>query len=200
MGVGYRFASWAAVAASLAASVATSLAVSGCAHVPAATLYKLWTFDMATADPSAIRAAIRYPKVLAPRAGGAKLTLTQADPKGAAPRTHAFVLEELEEGAALDRFRRQGYPVRAFRLSAADTAKVRAIQVEMNATPGQSGSFGVSIDACRLGPLPQGALLSSTYLKLDAREPYMPVVEDIDLRKEIGEAALAAQVPPCTGS
>lgn len=182
-------------------AVLVSASVGGCGHISAATLYKLWTFDMATADPAAIRAAIRFPKALAPRPGGAKLTITETGAGGSGASTRVFVLEEVEEAGALDRYRRDGYPVKAFRLSAVSVEELRRLQADVRAARAASrnkpGSLGVSIDACRLGPLPPGALLSSTYLKLDAREPYMPVVEDIDLRKEIGENALATQVPPC---
>ncbi|MEQ1715518.1 MAG: hypothetical protein ABL907_05975, partial [Hyphomicrobium sp.] len=81
-----------------------------------------------------------------------------------------------------------------------DVAKLRDMQraLRQARTPDRKGSnLGVSIDACRRGPLPEGALLSSTYLQLAHTDGYMPLLEDMDLRAEIGEEALAMQIPPC---
>lgn len=41
------------------------------------------------------------------------------------------------------------------------------------------------------------ALLPSTDLKLYAANGYLALLEDVDLRKEVGEAALAEFMPPC---
>lgn len=59
----------------LAVVFVLSLLAAGRAHVPVTTMYKLRSFDFAHAGPGAIRAAIRVPAALAPKLGGAKLTL-----------------------------------------------------------------------------------------------------------------------------
>lgn len=176
-----------------------SLLAGGCGHVPVTTMYKLWSFDFAVADPGAIRAAIRVPAALAPKPGGAKLTLEHGGV------TDTFILEEVadrQELALLSPYARSGHPVTAYRLAPGDVKRLKDLQKDINArrAAGDSkaaGKLAVGIEACRRKALPEGALLSSTYLKLDAEAGYMPLVEDVDLRKEIPPDALAKQVPPC---
>ncbi|MEQ1718142.1 MAG: hypothetical protein ABL907_19545, partial [Hyphomicrobium sp.] len=95
----------------------SAILAAGCAHVPVATMYKLWSFNALTADPAAIRAAIRVPAVLEPRPRGAKLTLTSTPEGASAPNVSTFLLEEVTEPHELQRlarYERRGYPVRAF--------------------------------------------------------------------------------------
>ena len=186
----------------LAVVFVLSLLAGGCGHVPVTTLYKLWSYDFAQADPGAIRAAIRVPAALAPRPGGAKLTLEHGGV------TDTFVLEEVtdrQERALLSPYARSGYPVTVYRLASRDVTRLQELQKEINAhrTAGDKnagGKLAVGIEACHRKGLPPGALLSSTYLKLDAEAGYMPLVEDVDLRKEIPADQLAEHVPPCGGS
>lgn len=182
-----------------------ALLAGGCGHIPVTTMYKLWSFDFAQADPAAIRAAIRVPAALRPRPGGAKLTISRNGPAGAAPRVETFILEDVKDPRELQLlapFVRSGYPITAYRLAAADVQKLKQLQVEINAeraagNPNARGNLGVAIDACHVKSMPQGALLSSTYLKLDAEAGYMPLVEDVDLRKEIPAQDLAKHIPAC---
>lgn len=185
-----------------AVALAFVAVVAGCAHVPLTTLYELWKFDAANADPAAIRAAIRVPESLAPRPHGARLVLSRGAAADPARKEWKFDLEDVRDAKELDaltRFRRDGYPIFVFKLSDADVAEVRKVQAELRRNAANARvNLGVSLDACRRGKLPEGALLSSTYLKLDRAAGYLPVVEDIDLRKEMGqEATLAERVPPC---
>ena len=182
-----------------------SALVAGCGHIPVTTMYKLWSFDFAHADPGAIRAAIRVPDALMARPAGAKLTLTRNTTGSASPVVETFILEEVRDPRELEqlaRFARSGYPVTAYKLAAPDVQKLKSMQAEINAARAAGkadarGNLGVAIDACHRKAMPQGALLSSTYLKLDDEAGYMPLVEDIDLRKEISSEDLAKQIPPC---
>lgn len=183
------------------------LLTGGCGHVPITSLYKLSSFDVAHADPAVIRAAARAPAALAPRPQGARLTVTHRVPGGSQDVAEVFILEEVREAAELrqvERFRREGYPLTVYRLSEADVRRVKALQgtllADRAAGRGGHGSLGVAVDACARGVLPPGALLSSTYLKLDAETGYLPVLEDVDLRKEISPEAFARAVPPCAAA
>jgi hypothetical protein len=178
--------------------------LAGCSHVPVSTMYKLWSFDVLSADPAAIRAAVRYPESLIPRPGGAKLTVTITGAKGEAPDVRAFVLEETTQGSELTEvstYNRAGYPIRVYRLSEKDAVNVRALLKELREakqrSEKRSGSIGVSIDACRVKELPKKAILTSTYLKLDSTGGYMTVLEDVDLRNEVTGTELDKTVPPC---
>lgn len=176
----------------------------GCAHVPVSTMYKLWSFDVMSADPAVIRAAVRYPSALAPRLNGTKLTVTITGGTKLTPDVREFILEDATSPAdigELTQYKRDGYPVRAFRLSDRDVNVVGALLQEMRdgklGSESRSGNIGVAIDACHTGPLPDKAILTSTYLKLDAASGYMTVLEDVDLRKQISAADFSKHVPPC---
>lgn len=174
-----------------------SLALSACSHVPVATIYELWNFDMAKADPSELRAAIRIPNTLRPQPGGVVLTVTKTG--AAPPARHDFVLEEVKETSErtpLLTRERIGFSVHAFRISNADAARIR----ELQASPGGGGSIGIAAKACRTTDLPKDAILSSTFLKVDRARGYLTVLEDVDLRKELGDVNLDQEIPPCPGA
>lgn len=182
-----------------------TLLAAGCSHVPLSTIYHLATFDLASADPAALRAAIRHPSALAPQPGGVKVTVTVGRQGEQAHRVHSYVLEPAEgptELAPLAAHLRTGYDVLAYRLSDTDARAVRQLQADRreqarSGTAPSAFNLTVAAAACHRGALPAGAILSSTYLKLDAVGGYLTVVEDIDLRRELGDAALAREVPPC---
>lgn len=177
----------------------------GCGHVPVTTVYKLMTFDAATADPASFRAAVRYPGVLVPRPGGVVFIYSSSAGAESASNSHAFVLEETREpseAVAIARYARPGDTVTAYRLSDADVRAVRKLQAEhramkLSARGNLKSEISVKAEACRNGDLPKGAILSSTFLKLDASEGYLTVLEDVDLRSQLSAAELERNVPPC---
>lgn len=182
-----------------------ALGLSGCMHVPVSTIYKLATFDVVTADPAVIRAAVRYPQALNVQAGGVVLTVTTGREGDKDKRTDTFVLEEAKESADLEaiaRYRRGGTIVAAYRLTTGDVARVRQLlsdhreQLKRGGRAGAKG-IGVAATACHVAGLPSGAILTSTYLKLDS-VGYMAVLEDLDLRSQLSAETLEAQVRPCT--
>ena len=93
----------------------------------------------------------------------------------------------------------------AYRLNAADVLELRRLQAG-NRDPAQSikgqahGEIGISADACHTGALPAGPILTSTYLLVNVAEGYLPVLEDIDLRTEIGEKDLTGKLPACVAN
>ncbi len=183
----------------------SALLGAGCGHVPLSTLATLATLDTNTIDPAGLGAAVRVPMVLKPRPGGVKLVITYRRPGAAKQAERSFVMEEVREPFELQKlagFRSGGQTITAYRLSGSDVKALRQIQAETRAPAGSllgggQSSLGISADACHLGPLPAGPILSSTYLKVVAGGTYLPVLEDIDLRAELGEVALAEHVPPC---
>ncbi len=181
-------------------TLAAALVTAGCSHVPLTTLYKLAIFDPANADPTALRAALRYPEALQVRKDGAKLTLTLGPAMGeAAPQRFEFTLVPAlgpSEREPHMRFGRHGYVVEVMKLSEQDAATVRKLQAERQGRSG--GNLAVSAAACHRGGIPEGAILTSTYLRLDPADGYMVVLEDFDLREELGAEKLASEVPACT--
>jgi len=188
--------------------VVAAAALGACGHVPVSTLYKLWSFDAATADPAVLRAAVRYPSVLMPRANGVVLSFSSWAEGETDHHKRDFALEETREAAevvVLAHYKRPGETVTAYRLSDADAEKVRKLQAEhlelKRSRGGQAhGEITVKADACHQGPLPAGEILASTYLKVSVKDGYLPIVEDVDLRSDLGEAALNEHVPPCGGN
>lgn len=183
---------------SAAVRVAAVLVLGGCSHVPVSTMYRLATFDPATADPAALRAALRYPDGLALRKDGAKVTLTLPPAGGGRPaQTFDFILIPADGPGEREprlRYARSGHTVEVMKLSDGDVATIRKLQGERR---GSGGNIAVSAAACHRSGLPVGSILTSTYLRLDVSQGYMTVLEDFDLRKELGAGKLAAEVPAC---
>lgn len=181
------------------------LVLGGCMHVPVTTLYKLWSTDMAAADPGLMRVATRTPRGLAPRPGGVKLTYTAWRDGDTVKRVYTFVLAEANEAAELAplaKYKRVGDVVSAFRLNAADIQQLRALQAESREETASikgkpHGEIGISADACRREALGSGPILTSTYLLVSPADGYLPVLDDIDLREELGVGDLATHLPPC---
>lgn len=177
------------------------LVLGGCAKVPLSTMLTLATLDQNSADPAGFGAAVRQPLGLATRPGGVKLTLTIERSGKPEAEVRSFIMEEVRDPAEiskLDQYRRRSDTLTVYRLSGADASAMRQLQNSVRTAEG-SGSIniGVSADACTRQPLPVGPIPVSTYLKVDAGGAYLPVLVDIDLRAEVGEAALAEHVPPC---
>jgi len=177
----------------------------GCMHVPVTTLYKLWSTDMAAADPALMRVATRTPRALAPRPGGVKLTYTAWRDGDKDKRVYTFVLAEANEPgelAPLAKYKRAGDAVTAFRLSASDAQQLRTLQAESREETSSikgkpHGEIGISADACRREALGSGPILTSTYLLVSQADGYLPVLEDIDLRQELSASEFAAHLPLC---
>ncbi len=182
-----------------AGAALSALVAGGCSHVPLTTVYKLATFDPANADPTVLRAALRYPEALAVRKDGAKLILTLGAAAGeTAPKKFEFTLVPAEgpgEREPRMRYGRAGHVVEVMKLSAEDAENVRKLQAERRGRGG--GSIAVSAAACHRNGLPSGPILASTFLRLDMTDGYMTVLEDFDLRKELGAEKLASEVAAC---
>lgn len=177
----------------------SALSLAACSHVPAATIYELWNFDMAKADPAALRAAVRLPEHLRPEVGGVVLSVTTTAAGNGAAK-HDFVLQEASEPAELAPLanrQRLGFALYAFRLRPDDIVRIRQLQAEQQAAKGGGGEIGIAAKACRTADLPKGAILSSTFLRVDAARGYLTVLEDIDLRKELAEVDLVKEISPC---
>lgn len=185
-----------------------ALGMSGCMHIPVSTIYKLATFDVSSADPAVFRAAVRYSSGLDVLPGSAVLTVTSSGPASRGKSIDTFVLEEAKESgeiAAIARYRRSGMRIAVYRLNATDVVRVQNLLSEhrdaiKRGMPTGAKSIGVAAAACHKAGLPQGPILTSTYLRLDTAGDYMPVIEDLDLRSQLGSEALAKQVLPCPGN
>ncbi len=188
------------------AATLAALALAACGHMPVSTMVRLHSFDFATFDPSALRAAVGVPNVLAPRPEGAKLvvTLKLGDEP---PRTETFFLKRLtaqSDLAPLASFAQPGATIYAFALDPSDVARIKDLQEAGRRAraehPGRNAlTIRIEANACRLAPLPDGPILSTTYLRPDEETGYLVLARDVDLREAVAAAGqnLDQETPPC---
>lgn len=185
-------------AAALAASV------SACSHMPVSTMWALRNFDASTIDPTTLRAAVRLPDSFEPRRRGVTLMVGWWR-EGEEKHEAQFVLKETtasDDIAPLAGERKPGTRLFAYRVDPADYAAIRARQkefLEEKARNGKThGSLGVSADACRRGELPDGPILTTSFLRTQAGGPYLTLLKNVDLREEATkEKPLEEYLPPC---
>ena len=185
------------------AALLLALATAGCGHVPVSTMARLATFDPLLFDPAALRVASQSPDWLAPRPGGAHLKFTFR--RGEETQVERFTLQEAnDQAAALSAFARPGARIDGYRLAPADIARVRDLQAQATARRAAGGgkttvSLAVDVDACRRGDIPEGPILGSTHIRVDAAQGWMTLLSNLDLRKLAADAGepLAARLPPC---
>ncbi|MCX7898658.1 MAG: hypothetical protein N2444_00960 [Methylocystis sp.] len=186
------------VAAALAASLAA------CSHAPVSTMWALRNFDAATLDPTTLRAAVRLPDSFEPRRGGVTLTVGWWR-DGEEKHEAKFVLKETmasDDVAPLASERKAGTRLFVYRVDPADYASIRARQkefLEEKARHGKThGAFGVGAEACRRGELPEGPILTTSFLRTQAAGPYLTLLENVDLREAVTkEKPLEELLPPC---
>lgn len=177
--------------------------LSACGHVPITSLYSLWKIDFETTDPGKIRAAIKLPRMIKPRAGGMHLRI--AVKAGDAPEVaEDFALVEVtdrDELRALDYAIDLATSVYAYRILDKDVPRLEAFRSTLlqKKQQGASGTLSIAIipEACRTGPLPRGSLLFSTYLRTSETGTYVPLTADVDLHTLDSKRDIAALIPVC---
>jgi hypothetical protein len=190
-----------------AAAPLLAVVLSGCGHVPLTTMARLSSFDPGSVDPAQLRVAIRAPDWMEPRSGEAMLKFTLGRRGGPPAREERFALEPAEtpqETARLAAHRRTGERVWPWRVTAADVARIRALQAEAQALRATDPSLdrltlGAAIEACRRGEAPAGPIRTTTFLQPDAATGYLTLLEGVDLRETARKAGvdLDEKLPPC---
>lgn len=185
-------------------AVALAISLAACSHVPVSTIWALRNFDAATVDPTTLRAAVRLPDAFKPRRGGVTLTFGWWR-EGEEKREETFVLKETtapEDVAPLVGEKKPGTRIFAYRVDPADYAAIRARQksfIEEKARNDKThGKLGVAADACRRGDLPDGPILTTTFLRTQPAGPYLTLLKNVDLREAVTkEKPLEELLPPC---
>jgi hypothetical protein len=183
------------------ASVLATLVLSGCGHVPVASMLKLSRVDFATTDPALLRAAVTLPWQLRPRGEGMRMRVAVKIGNGP-EETQDFALRKVSDAA--DQLRNEvapGTALFAYRIDPADLPRLQALRAGLLAKKkeGMKGSLSISIrpETCRVEPLPQGPVLFSTYLRTGETANYVPLARDVDLRSLDPTRDVAALIPPC---
>jgi hypothetical protein len=179
-----------------------ALALSGCGHVPVASMLQLSRVDFATTDPALLRAAVTLPWQLRPRGEGMRMRVVVKIGNGP-EEAQDFALREVSDAA--DQLRDEiapGTALFAYRIDPADLPRLQALRTELLAKKkrGMKGSLSISIrpETCRVEPLPQGPVRFSTYLRTGETANYVPLARDMDLRSLDPTRDIAASIPPCT--
>ena len=172
--------------------------VAGCASMPFQTMYNLWNFDPWSSDFREWRAGARLPLAdavaLNPKI---KMTIGTWRDGGTQKTSDVFVLQpssDPKDLAPLTKEMRVGYSVIAYRIDPKDydrLEKLRARIVVAKTQPGPQihGELRVEVGACGgQGALPKGKFLVSTYLLVDRKDGYNPLIVDYDLAEDLKNA------------
>lgn len=192
----------------IAAAVLLSGLVAGCAHVPAATAWKMRGFDPMTADPALLRAAVAAPAGLVPAKGGANLVFSQARRDGSDQEKIEIDLEETSLAAETGLARvkpHEGQILRAYRIPAADVPRLVEMRTRFKERaakePGAfTGNLSVGLAGCRVEgvALPEHPRLSS-WIRTEQTDGYLPLLDDVDLSTLVDRPTFE-RAPTCPAS
>jgi hypothetical protein len=186
-------------------SMLAAAALAACASIPLKTVYNLWNFDPWTSDFRQWRAAVRLPegRGLALDAARVQMKVDHWREGDAARQSEIFILERsLDAGdiAPLAAEKRPGFALAAFRFAAVDYARMEALRTRIVAAKktGQpvKGALSISASSCSGGKAAavEGAYPFSSYLMVDVKDGYNPLLVDYDLGPELRKAAAKGEL------
>lgn len=174
------------------------LLLAGCSYVPTMTAARLAAVDPMTADPGQIELAVVLPPGMNPLPGTAKMVLHAEGGGQVRDVEYLLVDRAVPQGVPLP----DGAHARAYRLSAADAAAMRALQAEVagwRATGHGSATLGVGLGGCELGGGPAPDAEGAVYVRLAADGSFLPLLGPARLTDMLGAAAIAG-LPPCSAA
>ncbi|WP_127047187.1 hypothetical protein [Pseudorhodobacter sp. E13] len=98
-----------------------------------------------------------------------------------------------------------GASARFYGIRPADVVKMRALQDRVRAWEGpdlkgkREGSFGIGLDACKLGAGPAPDAVASFYIRNDPAGAFRPLLRRARLTSVLGPEVMA-QIPACPGA
>ncbi|WP_244430606.1 hypothetical protein [Methylocystis sp. ATCC 49242] len=187
-------------------AVVLAASLAACSHMPVSTMWALRNFDASTVDAPTLRAAVRLPEAFEPRRGGVTLTVGWWR-DGEDKHEAKFVLKETtasDDLAPLAGERKPGTRLFAYRVDPADYAAIGARQKEFLEEKARNpakthGSFGVGADACRRGELPDGPILTTSFLRTQSGGPYLTLLKNVDLREAATQEKPLEELLPLCG-
>lgn len=184
-----------------------ALTLAGCNGVPLMTQWKLRHFDLATADVSRLRVALRAPTWVTPTPDKAVLEATRARDEGDRKSTiHLRRAQHSNDATELARLTRGATPLAVYEIAPQDLAAVADLQAEAAKAKQEGGGAKGSVTigsgvACRSGAVPDGPISIDVYLHPDDEIGWLPLLEEFDLRPGIKTdedwRAFDDSVPPC---
>jgi hypothetical protein len=178
--------------------------LAGCGSVPLPSLIQLSRINAQTTDLEALRVAVRLPESIKPRPGGINMNVV-VKARGEPEQKMTMLLTETRNAADLSGLAaavRPGFSTYAYRLAPGDIERLTLLRADVSRKRQEGGGGSLSIgiatkEFCLVGPLPSGALLSTTYLWTSETRSYVVVTNDLDLRKEPATAAEISNLGPC---
>lgn len=180
-------------------AVLLAFLVAGCASIPLSTMYNLWNFDPWSSDFRAWRAAARLPlagaQELKPQIRMTIETWRDGDKKRTEDLLVLLPTTDPADLGPLAAEKRAGFSVTAYRIDPKDYERLAALRARVLASKkagdGLRGSLAITATACgAAAELPKGAFPISTYLLVDAKDGYNPLLIDYDLSEALRKAAL----------
>jgi hypothetical protein len=170
------------------------------------TVYNLWNFDPWTSDFRQWRAAVRLPegRGVALETARVQMKIESWREGDAARQSEVFLLERSLAAADLAPLtveQRAGFALAAFRFAPADYARMEALRTRIAAAKkaGQpmKGALSISASSCNGGKSAavEGPFPFSTYLMVDAKDGYNPLLVDYDLGPELRKGAANGATP-----
>jgi hypothetical protein len=178
--------------------LAVAALASACASIPLGTIVKLATWNPAETDPAEIRAAVRLPDSLGVAAGSPALTLSawREDDDRIEDRIVLAEVTDPADTATLDRWRKSGFAIHAYRIPAVGVPQVASFRERAEAEKLNHFSLQIGVKGCRHGGF-NGLLLVSTFLKTDAGADYVMLTREIDIATLPETKGAGTPLPPC---
>jgi hypothetical protein len=169
--------------------------------MPVMSMIKLAQVDFTTTNPAELRAAVKLPRALRPRAQGTVLRISVKLSNGQ-ELTQEFALQEVSDPSDLLQLRAEVSPgthIFAYRIDPADLPRLVDFRTKAVAQPRirRGGTLSIQPQACRSGEIAPGPILFSTFLRTAEIGEYVALTRDVDLRSLASGRDVAAIIPPC---
>jgi len=184
-----------------------ALLLAGCNGVPLLTHWKLRHFDLATADVSKLRVALRAPHWATPTPDKAVIEVTRLQDDGEHKSIiHLRGAQHSSDASELARLAPAATPPAVYEVAPQDLAAVAELQADavQAKQAGRANKSSLRIGsgvACRNGAIPDGPVTIAVYLHPDDELGWLPLLQEFDLRPGIKNAedwrAFDDSVPPC---
>jgi hypothetical protein len=191
-------------AKALIAIAASPLVLAACGGMPVSSMLKLRGVDFGTTDLSALVAGVELPQELQPLPEGARLIISVQHGDGTR-QERSVKLAPSHAIADRDPLRAHapaGASVAAYRVAPEELPALERFRAEVREQRARSGTasrlmLSVAADSCRAGPLPDGPLPLTTYLKTSETGEFVALARNLDLRALAGDRAITQRIPAC---
>jgi hypothetical protein len=169
--------------------------------MPVMSMIKLARVDFTSTNPAQLRAAVKLPWALQPRAQGTVLRISVKTSDGQDLKQE-FALQEISDPTDLLPLRAEmssDTHIFAYRIDPADLSRLIDFRATALAQPRvrRGGTLSIQPQACRSGEIPSGPILFSTFLRTAEIGEYIALTREVDLRTLAAGRDVAAMIPPC---